>query len=295
MSEIPIWNRSLKRDEYEKVYGEKAVDFLYGNRFGQWASDTLLSRSALSQVYGGYQSSALSRRKIEPFIKKFGIAMKEFEAGPFASFNEFFARRFRPGMRPFATDPKQMPAFCEARYLGYEKPDPAAVFPVKGEFLSAHALLGGSDHARAFENGPLLIARLCPTDYHRFHFPDSGRIVSESRLHGKLHSVNPAALKFKGEIFATNERQVSILETRHFGKLAYIEVGAMCVGKIVQTHRPGDPFERGAEKGYFLFGASTVILIGEPGLWKPSADILENTRKSREVLIRLGEPVATAS
>jgi phosphatidylserine decarboxylase len=107
--------------------------------------------------------------------------------------------------------------------------------------------------------------------------------------------VNPAALAFRGEIFATNERHVSILETKNFGKLAYVEVGAMMVGLIRQTHAEADPFRRGDEKGTFLFGASTVILLGQRGRWVPDADLLEQTSKfKRETLIRLGQGIAKA-
>jgi phosphatidylserine decarboxylase len=73
-----------------------------------------------------------------------------------------------------------------------------------------------------------------------------------------------------------------------------VEVGAMSVGRIVQTHPAGDPFRRGDEKGYFTFGASTILLFGETGGWTPSADLLEQTAQGRETLVRLGDEVARA-
>jgi phosphatidylserine decarboxylase len=151
-------------------------------------------------------------------------------------------------------------------------------------------LLGRTDIARSFQGGSLLIARLCPLDYHRFHYPDDGRTWDSYRVHGALHSVNPLALKFRSDIFFTNERQISLLDTRNFGRIAYIEVGALCVGKIVQSHFQPE-FKRGDEKGYFLFGASTVIVMGQAGAWKPAQDLLEQTAKKRETLVRLGEPL----
>ena len=84
-----------------------------------------------------------------------------------------------------------------------------------------------------------------------------------------------------------------MLRTSNFGTLAYVEVGAMNVGKIVQTHEQGEPFRRGDEKGYFCFGASTIILFGEPDRWRPSDDLLEQTAQRRETLVRLGDGVAT--
>ena len=106
--------------------------------------------------------------------------------------------------------------------------------------------------------------------------------------------MNPFALRARNDILATNERHVSILATANFGRLAMVEVGAMNVGRIVQTHPEGQPFRRGDEKGYFMFGASTILLFGEPGRWVPSADLLEQTALRRETLVRLGDEVASA-
>jgi phosphatidylserine decarboxylase len=289
---IVIWNRKEKRKEIENVYGDALLKWVYGTRPGQTLADQILSKAFLSRVYGAYQSSSLSQHKVNPFVRQFRIPMEEYEGAPFRSFNDFFIRKFKPGTRPLDETPSHMPAFVEARYFAYQKVNSEQKIPVKGAALSPAALLGSEEKARPFVGGPLLLARLCPTDYHRFHFPDNGRILDSYKLHGKLHSVNPMALKFKNEIFITNEREVTLLETRNFGKLAYLEVGALCVGKIVQTYGSKKEFKRGDEKGYFLFGGSTVIVLGEKGAWKPDADLLEQTSENRETLVRLGERIA---
>jgi phosphatidylserine decarboxylase len=201
-------------------------------------------------------------------------------------------RRFKPGARDFGSDPDVMPAFAEARYLAYEALCEDETFPVKGTDLSPRSILVRPEHVGPFRNGPVLVARLCPIDYHWFHYPADGRTLLRYRIPGRFHSVNPAALRRRSDIFAINERQVSVLETEHFGLLAYVEVGAMAVGKIVQTHPDERPFARGDTKGCFRFGASTVILFGEPGRWLPEADLLQQTAARRETLVRLGEPVA---
>lgn len=292
-SPILVWNRYQSRLEEEKVYGDGPMRWAYQTRLGRKLTDWIFSQPWVSQLYGAYQASSLSKKKISRFIETFDIQMQEFESGPFQSFNDFFIRGFRPGARKFVQAPTQMPAFAEARYLAFEKILPEQKFPVKGKFLSAEALLGNTPWANRFMGGPLLLARLCPTDYHRFHFPDNGRILDSFRIHGKLHSVNPVALQAVNDVFVQNERQVSILETQNFGLLAYIEVGALCVGKIVQSHSSQKPnFDRGEEKGYFLFGGSTVIVLGEPTRWTPDAELLEKTRQGREVFVRLGDRVA---
>ncbi len=290
--QIFIWNRRESREEVEQVYGDAWIRWLYGTSMGQILTDQVLSKVYLSRLYGSYQSTRWSGRKVLPFIKKFKIPMQEFQKGPFQSFNDFFIRKFKAGARPFAQDAPDFPAFSEARYFAYEKIDAISRLPVKGSRLSASALMGGAERAQPFVGGPVLVARLCPTDYHRFHFPDDGEILESYSLPGHLHSVNPLALQYKEDIFATNERHVSLLQTRNFGKLAYIEVGALCVGKIVQTHSKNKEFRRGAQKGYFLFGGSTVIVLGEPGKWAPDLDLLNQTSQGRETLVRLGERIA---
>lgn len=304
---IVYWDRAAKKTEKEAIYGEELVRWLYETAPGAWLTEHIFAKPLFSKIYGAYQSSPLSGHKVSAFVQKFGIPMQEFEGKNFASFNDFFIRKFKPGARPFTQKPGELAAFAEARYLAFEKIREDQVFPVKGAGLSAELLLGSAEKAKPFIGGPLLLARLCPVDYHRFHYPDEGETLDHYQISGALHSVNPLALKFKYDILVTNERQVSLLKTDHLGLLACVEVGALCVGRIVQTHghadgqvhgqthertHPRKRFARGDEKGYFLFGGSTVIVLGEPGAWRPDADLLEQTANNRETLVRLGERVA---
>jgi phosphatidylserine decarboxylase len=292
---ILYWNRRTGQEEREQILGGAMVHWLYSTRPGNLTANGILDRRWVSRLVGAYQSSPLSRFGIPAFVRDYHIDMQEYLPGPYRSFNEFFVRRFRPGSRVFCDDRDAMPAFAEGRYLAYEALSPEETFPVKGTHLSPAAILGRGEHADSFLNGPVLIARLCPVDYHRFHYPADGRTLEHYRVPGQLHSVNPVALRYRSDILATNERQVSILETEEFGRLAYVEIGAMCVGKIVQLQPRDRPFKRGDEKGYFSFGASTIVLFGEAGRWVPEVDLLEQTARQRETLVRLGEPVARIS
>lgn len=299
--EIKFFNRGSGQIETEKVYGDKFIRLMYCSFAGQKIGN-LLTNKYFSKAYGVLQDLPSSHAKVRPFIEKFQIPIDQYEPGTrpahdirdsYRTFNEFFVRRFKLGQRPFVSEPHRMPTFAEARYVGFDAIDEKKTYPVKGSFLRAKDLVGNDQVAKIFEGGPLLIARLCPVDYHRYHYPDNGKVLDHFRVPGVYDSVNPLALKYKNQIFIENERYTSILETENFGRLAYIEVGAICVGKIVQSHPWSKPFLRGEEKGYFLFGGSTVILLGEKGKWKPSADITANTAKGIETYLKLGEEVAT--
>jgi phosphatidylserine decarboxylase len=283
----------------ERVYGAGWIRWLYGTAFGRMIS-ALVALPPFSRAYGWFQDRSASTKKIAPFIAQYGIRMADFlpeeggsEEVPYSSFNAFFTRRVAEGARPFAQG-HDFPAPCDARYFAYDALNDSVTVPVKGALFKASALIGNSEWADCFENGPGFIARLCPVDYHRYHYPDDGRLLAGWRIPGALHSVNPWALAERADIFMINERQVSILETVHFGKLAYVEVGATCVGRIVQTHF-GETFSRGEEKGMFLFGGSTVIVIGEPGRWQLDENMVQRTREGTETYLKMGVPLAVES
>lgn len=298
--EINYFNRSTQSTQTELVYGDSAIKFIYDNRFGQVLAPLIASK-AVSQLYGCYQDWPISKNKVQPFVEKFSIDLSIYRAGSvlaekkehsYKSFNEFFIREFEENKRAFVADKNKMPAFCEARYFGHAEINSDVKIPVKGKLLTAKDLLSSSKWSQTFEGGPLLVARLCPVDYHRYHYPLSGKTLDSFQIKGQYHSVNPVALSAKPDIFIINERRASILETEKFGKLAYIEVGAAMVGKIVQRHDETNTHRRGDEKGYFLFGGSTVILLGEKGKWSPSEDILNNTKDGIETYLQLGEEAA---
>lgn len=298
--EIKYFNRMTGLMEIEKIYGDKFIKFLYTSVAGQTVG-SLVTNKYFSKIYGAFQDMPSSHKKVRPFIEQFNIQMDDYEPGTrpaldprdsYRNFNEFFIRRFKLGKRSFVTGPNRMPAFAEARYVGFEQISEKEKYPVKGHFLRAKDIIANEQVSKIFAGGPLLIARLCPVDYHRYHYPDNGKVLDNFRVPGAYDSVNPFALKYKNQIFINNERHVSILQTENFGRLAYVEVGAICVGKIIQSHRWNKPFMRGEEKGYFLFGGSTVVLLGEKGAWKPSEDIITNTEKGIETYLHLGAEVA---
>jgi len=301
-SQIVFYNRYTKNKEVEKVMGDTFIFWLYNSFLGRIVEKFLSSWSLPSKVMGFYYSSKLSRKIIKKFINDFSIDETKFRRGSlrekdfadsFSSFNEFFTRDFIYDSRTFVIEKNLMPAPAEGRYFATESLHEVLKFPVKGTYLNVEELLSISEYEH-FIRGPLLIARLCPVDYHKYHYPDDGNVIKSYMKFGNLHSVNPIALKQNPKIFLRNERRISILETKNFGKLAYIEVGALGVGAIEQIHNEKTSFARGEIKGQFLFGGSTVMIIGEKGRWSPSDDLLDQSYNGFETFIKLGDTVARA-
>jgi phosphatidylserine decarboxylase len=285
---LPVWDRKAGRlieefmEDHPSTYESKPRRSLT-----QW----LESEPLYDWLLAAYQNTRRSARQIAPFIKKHDIDMSEFKPVIYASFADFFDREFRPGVRPFVTSPNEMAAFAEARYFGWERVSPDQQLPVKGRSLNPEQILGSATRAGRFIGGPVLLARLSPMDYHHVHYPDDGTTLETDRIGRSLWTVQWHALQNQPDILLRNERQINILDTRNFGRLALVEVGAMSVGRIVQVHPYTTPFQRGEEKSVFKFGGSAIVVFGEAGRWQPADDILHHTQECIETLVRLGEMV----
>ena len=288
METIRYFNRHSGETETEKVYGESSLRWVYGNPLGKLSLHALVKRHGFSKWYGWRMSKPESAVRIEPFIAQYGLDPEDFAESPssFRSFNEFFYRKLKPDARPIADSPIVFPA--DGRHLGFQDISKIDSFFVKGQTFDLPALLGDAALAKKYVKGALVLSRLCPVDYHRFHFPAAG-IPSETKLiPGPLFSVSPIALAKSLSYLWTNKRTITELETEHFGTILLMEIGATCVGTIAQTFTPGVAVEKGAEKGFFAFGGSSTITIFEPGKVKLAADLLENSARQTELYARIG-------
>ena len=287
---LPVWDRDANRLVEEFLDDHVPT---YETRPRLSLTQRIQATPLYDRLYSLLQQTRWSARKIGPYIQKHHIRMDEFVKRDYRSFEDFFVREFRPGVRRFPTAPGEMGAFAEARYLAWEKLTPDHEFPVKGSSADAERVLGSAERARPFLGGPVILARLAPVDYHHVHYPDAGRTLDTDRLGSHNFTVTWQALLNKDDIILRNERAVSILETEHFGRLGFVEVGALTVGRIAQIHPANEPFTRGLRKSVFRFGGSAILVFGEPGAWLPSQDLLEHTREGVETMLRLGQTVAT--
>lgn len=290
---MKVYDRLRHHVFNEEVYGDFFIRLAYASVMGRKVVASPWLQKAVSHVIGAWQNTGFSKKNIAEFIERYRIDMRDFQepAEGFASFNDFFIRELASGARSFPQNENEMGALAEGRLSVFSIEGARSRLCIKGKNLSVAELVGSEEWAQSFARGHALVFRLCPVDYHRFHFPDAGMPLMPIRLGNRLHSVNPLAQKALPELFLWNERQVTFFQSQHFGPLLMIEVGAMGVGKIHQTYKPSVSVRRGAEKGYFSFGGSTVILLTQRPHFAPDADLIERSELGLESLVRLGEKI----
>lgn len=296
MNPIIYLDRASGKKSVEKVYGTRSLNFLYGEDFvsrifGASLLHALVRYPCFSALYGYWQKSSFSKKKITPFIKAFDVDSSEFLISPdqYNSFNDFFIRKLKPEARPIAPGENVATIPADGRYYFYQNIEEATGFVVKDQKFNLETLLEDEKLASHYAHGAMIMARLCPTDYHRYHFPITC-IPGDSRfINGWLYSVNPIAIEKDIHIFTQNKRAVCELKSELFGNVLFLEVGATNVGSICQTYTPGKIYPKGSEMGYFSFGASALIILFEPGKIILDADLLAATAQNCEIKCLMGQ------
>ena len=290
---IKYYNRKTKQYEIEQVAGDTYLNWTYSSPIGMKFLEMFIKKKIFSKLYGIYCDSHISKKKIDDFIKTFNINITESKASikDFKSFNDFFTRKLNSNARPIDTNKDTLMSPGDGRLTAYQNIDMNKIVQVKGFTYRLQDLILDDKIASKFSNGTCLILRLCPTDYHRFHFIDSGICDQTKKISGDYYSVNPAALKKIPELFCKNKREYALFHSQNFDDILYIEVGATCVGSIIQTYTPGKTVQKGDEKGYFKFGGSTAILFLKQGTVSIDDDILNQSKKGYETKIIMGEHI----
>lgn len=275
----------------EKVFGEGWLRFAYENPAGRFFVWLLARRAIFSQWYGRKMSKKESALRILPFITQYDINVDEFAKSAFdyKTFNEFFYRALKPEARPIAPGEAIAVFPADGRQLGFGDVSTAEGFYVKGATFTLAELFGDASLAERFAGGAMLISRLCPVDYHRFHFPVSGVPGESRRIEGWLYSVSPVALRRNLRHLLENKREITLIESPGFGDVAMVEIGATNVGAIRQSFVPGRPVEKGAEKGFFAFGGSCVVTVFQRGRIRLDEDIIRQSARHTELYARMGD------
>lgn len=216
-------------------------------------------------------SSVMSRL----YSQAFDVNMSEAAVphGGYRSFDAFFTRPLRAGVRPIGDQPLVSPSDGVVSALG--PIDDASRLFVKGQPYELGELLGSHTDAARFRGGSFCVIYLSPRDYHRVHSPVAGFVEHVRAIEGELYPVNAIGERHIPKLFVRNRRVVVDILSEGSGRVALVMVGAMIVGKIsVNVIGSGDvpagshplaplvPVHRGDELGAFHLG-STVVLLSE--------------------------------
>lgn len=270
----------------------------------------LLPKQALTRFAGfvaSRQRGWVTTEIIRRFVARYQVNMAEAldsNIRAYLTFNDFFTRALKPGVRPLARAALICPVDGAISQFGKIERD--QIFQAKGHHYSTTAVVGGDAALAAqYQDGSFATLYLSPRDYHRIHMPCDGRLTRMIYVPGELFSVNPATARGVAGLFARNERVVCVFESAH-GPFVLILVGATIVGSMAtvwhgvvnpprtqevrEWHYPaaGQPevvLKQGEEMGRFLLGSTVVMLF-------PKGPLRFNSAWAHGGAVRLGEVMA---
>jgi phosphatidylserine decarboxylase len=266
---------------------DRVLEVLYRHVVGRVILKPLVS-PVVSKVFGGFLDSKASVVLIEPFIRRHSVCMGDYERRRYCSYNDFFKRKMRAGVRAIEEGEDIFISPCDSRLSVYKIREDGR-FWIKHTEYTAGSLMRDRRLAEAYCGGYLWVFRLCVEDYHRYVYVDDGRVSASRKISGVFHTVNPVANEYF-PIYKENTREYSVLFSAHFGRVIQMEVGALLVGKI--ENKAGKKLvQKGEEKGNFAFGGSTVVLMTQEGAVVPDEDLVRNSEMGIETKVKLGERV----
>jgi len=237
--------------------------------------------SSLARRLAYSNHARLSAWLIDTVTRKFGVDLSEAEQSDprsYPSFNAFFTRGLRAGVRTPDADPRAVLMPADGRISQCGRVEGGRIFQAKGQSFTASELLADDAAAEPYANGVFATVYLSPKDYHRVHMPWNGRLLETVHVPGRLFSVGPAAVRLVPRLFARNERLVCHFAT-DFGPMAVVMVGALLVSGVetvwsgIEIPRYGDAvtvkdyrgaditLERFAEMARFNYGSTVIVLL----------------------------------
>ena len=261
----------------------------------------VMPKQAMTNLAGrvaGHRGGSMTTGLIRWFVGKYGVDMSE-AANPdiasYPSFNEFFTRALRDGVRPLAQADYVCP--FDGAISQFGDIDDHQIFQAKGHKFTTAELVGGDQTLAAhFQHGHFANVYLSPKDYHRIHMPCDGRLTRMIYVPGKLFSVNPTTARGVPGLFARNERVVCVFDSDEFGPFVMTLVGATIVGSMATVwhgvvnpprmaricdwqYEPGQvTLKKGDEMGRFLLGSTVVMLFQKNAIrfnpaWAPEGKV----------------------
>ena len=279
---VKIYHRDSKKLIEEKEYQEELLIFLYKTVIGRCLLKLFIARPWFSNLRARYQKSPESKKDILPFVKEYHVDISDYNIDRFDSFNDFFIRKRMYGT---TTRSNELMAIADSKLSVY-RVDEKLKLNIKNSIYELKDIIQQKEIADLYKNGYALVFRLAVNDYHRYVFFDDGELISSEFIKGELHTIRPVSEKYK--VYARNSRVVNVMDSKSFGIITQVEIGALLVGKIVNhnTHM----FSRLEEKGYFEYGGSTIVMFFPPNIMIDE-DILRQSQVGYETQVFIGDKI----
>lgn len=267
---------------------DKFLRHLYNDRGGRLCLKVLI-QPFVTKLGGWFLNTRLSAFMVPGFVEHNRIDLSVCTRQKFYSYNDFFTRRLKEGQRPVAEDESVLVSPCDGK-VTVSRIGSDSRFFIKDTPYTLERLLDNPKLAGHYLGGYAVILRLTVDDYHHYCYVADGWKSPAVRIPGVFHTVNPAANEVY-PIYHENTREYCLLKTEKFGTITMMEVGAMMVGKITNLDQDACQVKKGAEKGYFEFGGSTIVLLIQNGKVRLDADLIENSENGYETIVRMGERI----
>lgn len=271
-------------------------------------SQYLLPKHCLSVIVGKLANSRqawIKNRFIDFFCRLYSINFSEAvieNPHEFVTFNDFFTRALKPGARPFTVDGDKILSPADGSMAQFGSISDQQLIQAKNMYFNLKTLLASDANAELFDGGYFATIYLAPHNYHRVHMPITGKLREATFIPGKLFSVNRMTSTLIPNLYARNERLVTIFDTE-IGPVAVIMIGALIVGSI-QTIWMEQPFrsnqienitpaqkielQQGDELGRFLLGSSVIVLLPKHPLQWTNGLAPANDLRLGQILASLG-------
>ncbi len=265
---------------------DKKLHILYKTLPGRVLLKAVFARRYFSFLAGLFYSSKFSKKKLDVFLSEH-YPNKEYSAENYNSFNEFFTRKEQ---RHITVQKNALLSPADSLTMCFYIEDNLTL-NIKNSTYNLCELFSNKALAQKYSGGICFVHRLTLKDYHRYIFPCNGEITAYKRIKGSLHTVRPIS-GIKGNYFK-NTRCITLFKSDVFNSCAFVEIGAMLVGKITNRKESGK-FLQGEEKGMFEYGGSTIVQLFEKGALKPCEIIEKMSALGIETKMSLGEIIAHA-
>lgn len=242
-------------EEYIPSYVRLGIQLLYRTR----VTRNIVETNSIANLFRGMTvgqgakcDDPRSAGSIAKFIRTYSINVDEIEkpVSEYRTLNDFFVRRLKPGVRVLEGDEGVLVSAADCRLTCFPNVGEATRVWIKGAGFTITRLLGGdAAMGSEFADCTVIVHRLAPQDYHRFHSPVSGRVVGFRAIKGAYYTVNPMAVRSPVDVFGENAREVCYIDTERWGLVAVVAVGAMMVGSVVWSVGEGDQVMRMDEIG----------------------------------------------